>query len=125
MQWEIGALPTVLGDGALLQQVMTNLRSNALKYSRHRRVAVIRVTSRMTAAEWGIEVKDNGAGSDPQHAGRLFGLFQRLHRTTVFEGTGVGLATVRRVILRHGGRVWADGRSGKGATFGFGLPRAE
>lgn len=125
MQWEIGALPTVLGDGALLQQVMTNLRSNALKYSRCRRVAVIRVTSRMTAAEWRIEVQDNGAGFDPQHAGRLFGLFQRLHRTTEFEGTGVGLATVRRVILRHGGRVWADGRSGKGATFGFGLPRAE
>lgn len=104
---------------------MTNLRSNALKYSRRRRVAVIRVTSRMTADEWRIEVQDNGAGFNPQHAGRLFGLFQQLHRTTVFEGTGVGLATVRRVILRHGGRVWADGRSGEGGTFGFGLPRTE
>ncbi|WP_412028748.1 ATP-binding protein [Deinococcus yunweiensis] len=125
VQWEIGVLPTVLGDAALLQQVMTNLLSNALKYSRHRDVAVIRVTSVTSADEWQVEVHDNGVGFDPDHAGRLFSLFQRLHRHSEFEGTGVGLANVRRVILRHGGRVWARGRPGEGATFGFSLPRAE
>lgn len=125
VQWQVDPLPTVMGDAALLQQVVTNLLSNAAKYARDRRPAVIRVTAQTQPGEWRVEVHDNGVGFAPEQAGRLFGLFQRLHRASEFEGTGVGLANVRRVILRHGGRVWAEGRLGHGATFGFSLPRTE
>ncbi|PNY79262.1 bacteriophytochrome (light-regulated signal transduction histidine kinase) [Deinococcus koreensis] len=125
VQWQVADLPVVVGDAALLRQVMTNLLSNALKYSHGRTPATIRVVAESAAGEWRVTVQDNGAGFDPQYEDRLFGLFQRLHRQEEFEGTGIGLANVRRIIERHGGRVWAHGVPGEGATFGFSLPRLD
>lgn len=123
VEWHVEPLPTVLGDATLLQQVMANLLSNAVKYSRGQQPAVIRVTARAAEGEWLVEVHDNGVGFPPDQASRLFGLFQRLHRSSEFEGTGVGLANVQQIVVRHGGRVWAHSRPGEGTTFGFSLPR--
>lgn len=122
VRWRVAPLPTVPGDPDLLRQVFVNLLSNALKYSRAREEARIEVWAEREAGEHALHVRDNGAGFDPALAPRLFGLFQRLHREDEFEGTGVGLANVRRVVERHGGRVWADGTPGGGATFSFTLP---
>jgi PAS domain S-box-containing protein len=125
VEWRIGALPVVRGDVELLRQVFANLMGNAVKFTAGREVAVIEVFERPGAAvEAVIGVRDNGAGFDMRYAERLFGAFQRLHAREQFEGTGVGLATVKRIIERHGGRVWAEGEPGKGATFWFTLPRA-
>ncbi|WP_424952873.1 PAS domain S-box protein [Deinococcus sp.] len=121
--WEIGALPTVQGDPALLRQVLLNLLDNALKYSGGRPGPRIEIGARQQDGEHLIWVRDNGVGFDPQYADRLFGVFQRLHRADEFEGTGIGLATVRRIVQRHGGQVWAEARPGEGATFSFSLPR--
>ena len=123
--WKIAPLPRVLGDRAMLKQVLANLLGNAVKYSRHRDPAEIEIGC--GGEEDGRQiffVRDNGAGFDMQYAHKLFGVFQRLHRTDEFEGTGIGLATVRRVIARHGGRTWAEGQVGAGATFYFTLKRA-
>ena len=116
--WKLGALPRVTGDPALLRVVFVNLLSNAVKFTARREEAVIEVDA--AAGENGeviVHVKDNGAGFDGRYVNKLFGVFQRLHREDEFEGTGIGLATVQRVVHRHGGRVWAEGAVDRGATF--------
>jgi light-regulated signal transduction histidine kinase (bacteriophytochrome) len=119
---EVGALPVVTGDVVALRQVWTNLIDNALKYSARRERPSIAISCETAGAEHVFHVRDNGAGFDPAYAGKLFGVFQRLHTVKEFEGTGVGLAVVRRVVERHGGRVWAEGKVDGGATFHFTLP---
>ena len=122
--WEVAPLPTVTGDEGTLRQVMMNLLSNAVKYSRLQGTAVIRVWAEDRPQEWAIFVHDNGVGFDETYADKLFGVFKRLHRADEFEGTGVGLANVRRIIQRHGGEVMASSRPGEGATLGFTLPKS-
>jgi signal transduction histidine kinase len=121
--WEIQALPAVLGDAALLRQVWLNLISNAVKYTRGKTPAKIEIFSFEEGQELVFGVADNGAGFDMAYAQKLFGVFQRLHRQDEFPGTGIGLANVRRIIERHGGRTWAEGEVGKGAKFFFALPK--
>jgi PAS domain S-box-containing protein len=121
IDWHIGALPAVNCDPGLLQQAFANLLSNAVKYTRRREQAVIEVDQMTIDGEAVIYVRDNGAGFDSKYADKLFGAFQRLHTAEEFEGTGVGLATVQRIIRKHGGRVWAEAEREKGATFYFTL----
>jgi len=123
IQWEIAQLPTVTGDAAMLRQVMVNLLSNAMKFTRPRDRARIEVGWQERPGEYLFFVKDNGVGFDIRYVNKLFSLFQRLHANEEFEGTGVGLANVQRIILRHGGRVWAEGSLEGGATFWFALPK--
>ncbi|GGO30470.1 ATP-binding protein [Deinococcus humi] len=115
--WEIGDLPVVCGDQRLLRQVFLNLLDNAIKYTRTRAQASIAVRAHTVPEGLSIEITDNGAGFDPQMSSRLFGLFQRLHHQDEFEGIGVGLATVWRIMNRHGGQIRAEGHPGQGATF--------
>jgi PAS domain S-box-containing protein len=120
----VGAMPAALADRSLIRQVWSNLLANALKFTRQCEQAVIEVGGRIDAGEAHYFVRDNGAGFDMAFADKLFHVFQRLHRDTAFEGTGVGLAIVARVVQRHGGRVWAEGVPDQGATFHFTLPAA-
>ncbi|HEX7859245.1 MAG TPA: ATP-binding protein [Verrucomicrobiae bacterium] len=124
IEFKLNKVPIVKGDAALLRQVVENLIGNALKYSRERDIAVVEVGSRDEPGEHVLFVKDNGVGFDMRYAEKLFQVFQRLHSEKEFEGTGVGLAIVQRILKRHGGRVWAEAEPGKGATFFFSLPKA-
>jgi signal transduction histidine kinase len=121
----IGSLLPAHGDRALLRQVISNLLHNAVKFARGRPNARVEVGSRPDGRETVYHVKDNGAGFDTRYMDKLFGVFQRLHSNEEFEGTGVGLAIVKRIVQRHGGRVWAEGKVNEGATFYFSLPHGE
>lgn len=120
--WKIGPLPKAECDAQLMRQVFSNLIQNAVKFTRTKPEALIEVSSSSTPAEHTICIRDNGVGFEPTHASKLFGVFQRLHTQEEFEGTGIGLANIQRIIHRHGGRVWAEGEVGKGAVFCFTLP---
>ena len=125
LAWDIQPLPKVLADRALLRMVLVNLLSNAVKFTGHRAEAKIEIGC--TPDEYGegaIFIRDNGAGFDPKYIGKLFGVFQRLHSHAEFEGTGIGLANVQRIVLRHGGRVWAEGVVDGGATFYLSIPKS-
>ncbi len=121
IEWRISKLPTIAGDPGLLKQVFTNLLSNAVKYTRPKKHAAIEIGLRRMNDEHVIYVRDNGVGFNMKYADKLFGVFQRLHRAEEFEGTGVGLAIVERVVKRHGGHIWAESELDKGATFYFTL----
>jgi light-regulated signal transduction histidine kinase (bacteriophytochrome) len=118
VEWRIAALPVVTGDDPLLRALMRHLLANALKYTRPRSPAVIEIGSEGSGV---LFVRDNGVGFDMRQVDRLFGIFQRLHRDEQFEGSGIGLAAARRIVHRHGGRIWGEGAPGTGATFRFTL----
>jgi len=121
VEWRIDSLPPIDCDPGLVRQVYSNLISNALKYTRPRSKALIQIGTASRDGESVLFVRDNGVGFDMKFASKLFGVFQRLHRSEEFEGTGVGLATVDRIVRKHGGRIWADAQPGEGAAFYFTL----
>jgi light-regulated signal transduction histidine kinase (bacteriophytochrome) len=120
--WNVKKLEPCYGDSQLIKQVVINLLSNAVKYSSKKALPEIEIGSVTKENEIIYSVKDNGAGFDMKYYHKLFGVFQRLHRSSEFEGTGVGLATIQRIIMKHHGRVWAEASPDKGASFYFSLP---
>lgn len=123
VEFTVGNLPNAYGDRAMLGQVFQNLIGNAIKFTRNKNPGIIEVSGKTEKKEIIYYVKDNGAGFDMKYINKLFGLFQRLHSPEEFEGTGVGLSIVQRVIRRHGGRVWGEGAVDGGATIYFSLPK--
>lgn len=123
VDWHIDGMPVICADPAFLHLAMFNLLSNAVKFTRERELAVIRISCDETDSEFVFHVADNGAGFNRDYVHKLFGVFQRLHRMEDFQGTGIGLANVRRIVERHNGRVWADSVLGEGATFSFTIPK--
>ena len=122
IDWQIQKLPDVFGDHNLLKIVWINLIENSVKFTQHKKKVKIIIDYKLKDYDHIFYIKDNGAGFDMQFSHKLFGVFQRLHSSQDFEGTGIGLANVQRIILRHGGRVWAEGKINKGATFYFSIP---
>jgi PAS domain S-box-containing protein len=120
----VGPLPTVLADATQLAQLFQNLIGNAIKYCNKRRPE-IRVDARSTGNEWVFSVQDNGIGIEPQYFERIFQMFQRLHTRNEYSGTGIGLALCRKIVERHGGKIWVDSHLGQGSTFLFTIPQAE
>ena len=123
IEWRVGSMPIVIADAAFIHMALRNLISNAIKYSRKREQAIIEIGAEERLEETIFYVRDNGVGFNMQYANKLFGVFQRLHRMEEFEGTGIGLASVRRIIERHDGQVWANAEIDQGATFFFSLPK--
>lgn len=123
IEFHLANIPSALGDNPLIRQVVVNLLSNAVKYSKEKKVAIIEIGFKEEADQNIYYVKDNGDGFDMKYADKLFVTFQRLHDASKFEGTGVGLAIVKRILERHGGKVWAESKAGEGATFYFTLPK--
>lgn len=120
---DIGSLPTTMADASLIQQVWVNLISNAFKYSSKEKEPYISIVAEDMGSDYHFSVKDNGVGFDMAYADKLFGVFQRLHKASEFEGTGIGLALAYRIVKRHGGKIWVDSEPGKGTTFTFSLPK--
>jgi two-component system sensor kinase len=125
LRLKLDPLLPACGDPSLVRQVLTNLLSNAIKFTRPRAPGQIELGCQADGSEVAYWVKDNGVGFDPKYSGKLFGIFQRLHGEQEFEGTGVGLALVQRIVHRHGGRVWGESKLNEGATFFFTLPKPE
>ncbi|MCL4244301.1 MAG: GHKL domain-containing protein, partial [Candidatus Dadabacteria bacterium] len=126
LKFTLNHLPSAYGDRAMIKQVMVNLISNAIKFTRNKGdEGAIEMTGHSNGRENVYCIRDNGIGFDMTYVDKLFGVFQRLHSQNEFEGTGVGLALVKRIVARHGGRVWAEGNVGEGAAFYFSLPKNE
>ncbi len=125
VRFELGTLPAALGDASLIRQVFSNLLGNAVKFTRTRSEARIEVSGSSAGGQSLFCVKDNGVGFEMEYAGKLFGVFERLHSGEAFEGTGIGLAIVKRIVMRHGGRVWAEGRVNEGTAVYFTLPHGD
>gem|GEM_PF-6659777 len=123
IKWQVARLPEVVGDAALLREALYNLLGNAVKFTRFRSQARVEIGSYDAQSETVLFVRDNGVGFDSRYVHKLFGIFQRLHAAEEFEGVGIGLANVQRIIARHGGRVWAEGVVDSGATFWFTIPK--